>query len=122
MHGLNPICGDPGFCAQLRGVIRSPSSRQVCDSRLRGQVVVGKLRVASISRKANAGKNPLTGVELQPVLGARRALIGSRFGSRSALSPMISKLSRYSRAACFSSSGGTHRTNSPALRVAQRMK
>ena len=50
------------------------------ESRLRSQVVVGKLRVASISKNAGAGRNPLTGVELHPVLGARRALIGREVG------------------------------------------
>ena len=37
------------------------------DCLLRNHVVVGKRRVASISKNAGAGRKPLTGVEFQPV-------------------------------------------------------
>ncbi len=38
------------------------------ESRERSQVVVGNMRAASISKKASAGRKPLTGVDCQPVL------------------------------------------------------
>jgi len=53
------------------------------ESRLRSQVVVGKRRPASISKKAGPGMKPLTGVAFQPVRRSSRAETSVRFGRRS---------------------------------------
>ena len=53
------------------------------ESRLRSQVVVGKRRAASISKKAGAGMKPLTGVAFQPVRRCSLAETAARLGSRS---------------------------------------
>ncbi len=81
-------------------------------SRLRIHVVVGNFRAASISKKASAGRNPLTAVEFQPVRGCSRSLTFFSRGSWSTCNPICSKPSRYALHACSRSCGMRRVTSS----------